>query len=210
MKTPNSVLMSQARETLKGKWLEGVKVTFIYGLITVVIQGIPDIGQFASFVIAGPFALGIAHFWLSFARKQDHNLNQIFSGFHDFWRGLKGYFLVALYTLLWSLLLIIPGIIAALSYSQMYYILAEDKNIGVNAAIDKSKAMMEGNKWKLFLLGLRFIGWALLCILTLGIGFLWLVPYIQVTMVKFYDDIKDIKEKSESEVVPEVIPAPQV
>lgn len=194
MATPNKVLMSEARELLKGNWTEAVKVTFVYILITIVIQSIPKVGQLASFIIAGPFTLGFTYFWLSFTRKQDHNLNQIFEGFNDFWRGLKGYFLVALFTLLWSLLLIIPGIIAALSYSQMYFILVEDKNIGVNAAINKSKAMMNGNKLKLFYLGLRFIGWALLCVLTLGIGFLWLIPYIQVTMVKFYDDVKNTPE----------------
>ena len=58
-------------------------------------------------------------------------------------------------------------------------------------AIDKSKAMMKGYKLKFFYLQLRFLGWALLCILTLGIGFLWLIPYAYVSMAHFYDDIKD-------------------
>ena len=96
-----------------------------------------------------------------------------------------------LFTFLWTLLLIIPGIIAVLSYSMTFYILADDNSIGAMEAIDKSKKMMDGYKWKYFCLGLRFIGWSLLCILTLGIGFLWLLPYMQVSVVKFYDDIKE-------------------
>lgn len=194
MSTPNKVLMSESRDILKGNWTEAVKVTFVYLLIAIVVQSIPKVGPIAGFIIAGPFTLGLAIFWLSFSRKQEYKLNQIFEGFHDFWRGLKAYFLVTIFTLLWSLLLIIPGIIASISYSQTYFILAEDKTIGVNAAINKSKAMMNGNKLKFFYLGLRFIGWALLSMLTLGIGLLWLIPYMQVTMVRFYDDIKNTPE----------------
>ena len=71
-----------------------------------------------------------------------------------------------------------------------FYILADDNSIGAMDAMDKSKKMMDGYKWKSFCLGLRFFGWSLLCILTLGIGFLWLMPYAQVSMAKFYDDVK--------------------
>ena len=58
-------------------------------------------------------------------------------------------------------------------------------------ALRKSKEMMDGYKWKYFCLGLRFIGWALLCVLTLGIGILWLSPYVQVSYAKFYEDVKN-------------------
>jgi uncharacterized membrane protein len=94
-----------------------------------------------------------------------------------------------LYIFLWSLLLVIPGIIAALSYSMTFYIIADDPSIKPQDALKKSKAMMNGYKEKLFYLYLRFILLAMLCILTLGIGFLWLIPYIHITMAKFYDDI---------------------
>lgn len=72
-----------------------------------------------------------------------------------------------------------------------FYILADDKTIEPKEAILKSKQMMEGYKLKFFYLGLRFLVWGLLCILTLGIGFLWLFPWINTTIAKFYDDIKD-------------------
>ncbi len=98
------------------------------------------------------------------------------------------------YIFLWTLLLVIPGIIKAIAYSQTFYILAEDPTISSEAAINKSMAMMDGHKMDYFVLMLSFIGWALLSILTLGIGFLFLMPYIQVTSANFYLNLKESGE----------------
>jgi uncharacterized membrane protein len=193
MKTPNKVLMSQARQLLKGKWGDAIKVTATYLLLSIILKSIPQVGGIISLFISGPFLIGLSIYWLSFSHNQNPKLKQIFEGFHTWWRGFVAYILLLIYTLLWSLLLIVPGIIAAFSYSMTYFILAEDKNITVNDAIDKSKQMMKGNKWKLFCLECRFIGWGLLCLLTFGVGFLWLIPYMWVSFVKFYDDIKATK-----------------
>jgi uncharacterized membrane protein len=108
------------------------------------------------------------------------------------------------FIILWMLLLIIPGIIAALSYSMTFYIIADDETMDAMEAIDKSKAMMDGYKWKYFCLALRFVGWALLCLLTLGIGFFWLMPYMQVTNAKFYEDVKANYMSQQAEPVAEV------
>ena len=190
MKTENVVLMQMARESLKGKWGLAIGTFVVYMLITVIIQKTPIIGPIASLIVSGPLALGLAIFSLSISRNQDAKLEQIFQGNENFGTALGAYLLMILFTLLWMLLLIIPGIIAAISYSMTFYILADDNSIGAMDAIEKSKRMMDGYKWKYFCLGLRFFGWALLCILTLGIGLLWLVPYMQVSMAKFYEDIK--------------------
>ena len=190
MKTENVILMQMARESLKGKWAIAIGTLIVYFLIATALQIIPVIGPIASLIISGPFALGLATFSLSISRDQDPKLEKIFQGFNNFGTALGAYLLMLLFILLWMLLLIIPGIIAAISYSMTFYILADDNSIGAMDAIDKSKKMMNGYKWKYFCLGLRFIGWALLCILTLGIGFLWLMPYMQVSMAKFYDDVK--------------------
>ncbi len=99
-----------------------------------------------------------------------------------------------LYVVLWSLLLIIPGIIAAYGYSMVFFILADDSSIGIREALQKSKTMMMGHRWKYFCLGWRFFGWTLLCFLSLGIGFLWLFPYIQISGAKFYEDLKGEEE----------------
>ena len=190
MKNENVVLMQMARESLKGKWGLAIGTLVVYFLIAVVLQIIPIVGPIAPLIISGPFAIGLAVFSLSISRNQDAKLEQIFQGFNNFGTALGAYLLMILFILLWTLLLIIPGIISGISYSMTFYILADDNSIGAMEAIDKSKKMMDGYKWKYFCLGLRFLGWALLCILTLGIGFLWLMPYMQVSMAKFYDDVK--------------------
>jgi uncharacterized membrane protein len=129
-------------------------------------------------------------FSLSLSRGENARLEQIFEGFRNYGTVLGAYLLMLLFIFLWMLLLIIPGIIASIAYSQTFYILAEDDTIGSMDALSKSKEMMNGYKWKYFCLVLRFIGWFLLCILTFGIGFLWLSPYINVSNAKFYEDLK--------------------
>lgn len=190
METENIVLMQMAKESLKGKWGLAIGTFVVYMLLVGGSQLIPIAGFIAPLIIIGPLTLGLTVFSLSISRNQDAKLEQIFQGFKNFGNALGAYLLMCLFTFLWMLLLIIPGIIAAISYSMTFYILAEDNSIGPMEAINKSKKMMAGYKWKYFCLGLRFIGWALLCILTLGIGFLWLMPYIQVSIAKFYDDVK--------------------
>jgi uncharacterized membrane protein len=188
--TENRILMAQARECLKDKWGLVIGTFVLYMIVTIPISLIPFIGWIISLIIGGPMAIGIAIFSLSVSRKQDAQLPQIFEGFQKFNIGLGAYLLMLIFVILWTFLLIVPGIIAALSYSMTYYIIAENDSIGSLDAITKSKEMMRGNKWKLFCLGCRFIGWALLCILTLGIGLLWLYPYMAVSFAQFYDDIK--------------------
>jgi uncharacterized membrane protein len=193
MKTENAVLMRMARESLQGKWGLAIGTFLIYILITAALGGSakdhPTI-SLISLILNGPLSLGAAIFSLSLARNEEAGVEQIFFGFYKFGKALAAYLLMILFIILWALLLIIPGIIAALSYSMTFYIMADDGSIGAMEAIDKSKAMMYGYKWKFFCLGLRFLLWSILCLLTLGIGFLWLIPWMNVTVAKFYNDIK--------------------
>lgn len=192
MTTENIILMQNAKNSLKGKWGLAIGTCVIYILVTGILTAGKTVGSIVSLIISGPFALGLAIFSISIARNEEANVGQIFLGFSDFGRTLEAYLRILVNIIVKLLLLIVPGIIAALSYSMTFYILADDNAISAKDAIIKSKHMMDGNKLKLFYLGLRFFGLALLCILTLGIGFLWLFPYMNVTMVKFYDDIKYI------------------
>lgn len=189
MKTENKDLMKVARESLRGKWGSAIGPAFVIILITGVISAIPGIGSIISIALSGPFFLGMAMFFLRFSRGQDVHFKQIFDGFHYFGESLGTYLLMSLYILLWSLLLIVPGIIRAISYSMTFFILAENPSLKPSKVLEKSRQMMNGYKMKFFLLQLRFFGWSILCILTFGIGFLWLVPYMQVTYAKFYDDL---------------------
>jgi uncharacterized membrane protein len=183
--TPNKELMKQAREVLQGNWGLAIGAFLIYG----VVAGAASYAGI-SIIVGGPLLLGLIIFSLSLSRKKEAKIEQLFEGFKQFGQSLAAYLLVAIFTFLWMLLLIIPGIIAALAYSQTMYIIADDPKIGASDAIKKSKELMRGKKWKYFCLEFRFFWWTLLAILTFGIGFLWLIPYMQISFVKFYEDVK--------------------
>ncbi|RUA23614.1 MAG: hypothetical protein DSY76_09255 [Bacteroidetes bacterium] len=190
----NSELRNSAKNILSGNWGEAILVTFVYMLIIGALSSMQNKNGFVSvltLVIEGPLLLGVTIFFLKLSREQDARFEDLFEGFKMFTKAVGTYLLMLLYILLWSLLLIIPGIIAAMSYSMSFFILADNPDIRVQDALKLSKEMMNGYKMKYFLMQLGFFGLALLCILTLGIGFLWLLPFIQVTNAKFYDDIKD-------------------
>lgn len=181
--------MRNARESLKGKWGTAIGTFIIYSLITGAAGALKTPGTLVSLLIGGPFALGIASFSLNLARGREARLEQLFGGFDRFATAAGAYLLMLLFIFLWTLLFIVPGIIAALSYAMTFYIISDNPDIRAEDALKKSKVMMEGYKLKLFYLCLRFFLLSLLCILTLGIGFFWLVPFMHVTMAKFYDDI---------------------
>jgi len=94
--------------------------------------------------------------------------------------------MVTVFTLLWMLLLIVPGIIAAYSYRQAFYILHDNPDYSIMQCIAESKAMMKGHKRALFVLDLSFIGWQLLCVLTMGVLLIWILPYVYVTYANFF------------------------
>ena len=99
--------------------------------------------------------------------------------------------LSTIYIFLWTLLLIIPGIIKSYSYALTPYILVEHPEMSANEAIEESMRLMDGHKFDLFYLQLSFIGWAILSILSLGLGFFWLIPYQMTAQAAFYRDIKN-------------------
>jgi uncharacterized membrane protein len=189
-RTANRDLMTQARDCLSGNWGLAVGVVVVGGIISMVAQFIPILGILISLVIGGPLALGIATVFLTIARSEGAEFGMLFDGFKRFATALGAYLLMLLFTLLWTLLFIVPGIIAAIAYSMTFFILRDDPTVGALDAITRSKKMMKGNKWKYFCLQWRFFGWALLCVLTLGIGFLWLQPYMMTSSARFYEDLK--------------------
>jgi len=187
--TENRILMQHARESLRGLWGLAIGTIVVYILIVIAVESIPRIGWLIYMLIAGPLTLGLTIFSLALSRNNSPRFEMLFDGFQNYAVALATFLLEALFVFLWMLLLIVPGIIAAMAYSQAFFLLAEDKTLTPMDALAKSKQLMEGNKWKLFCLCWRFFGWALLSILTVGIGFLFLVPYMQVSFAKFYDDI---------------------
>ena len=146
--------------------------------------------QLLQAIVTAPLMIGISIFFLKIARRQDPLLSDLAGGFYFFIKAVLTYFLMMLFILLWSLLLIVPGIIAAYSYAMVWFVLAEDTTLSPLQALKKSKETMSGKRWKLFCLQCRFIGWYLLSVLTCYIGVFWLFPYFKTAMTHFYLDVK--------------------
>lgn len=190
--TPNRDLTASARAALSGHWTTAVLAFLLYTVVIVIAQIIPFAGIVIGFLVTGPLIVGISGLFLSLFRREEERLSpvRIFDGFNNYLNTFLLYLLYLVFVILWSILLIIPGIVAAFSYAMCYFIMADDPTISPLEAIRQSKAMMRGNRWKLFCLYLRFIGWALLCVVTLGIGYLWLWPYMLTSLAAFYEDLK--------------------
>ena len=144
------------------------------------------------FFVVLPLSLGFANAFLKLLVQGDNALPENMYKFatKNYWHKVWGLFLMTLFTFLWSLLLVIPGIVKMFSYSMTPFILEEHPELTANEAIDHSRAMMKGHKFDLFWLLLSFIGWMILCLFTFGIGYLWLMPYIQTSIAGFYEDVK--------------------
>lgn len=218
MKPTNSELRKQARMTLEGHWGGAVVATLIFFIVGSVLPNISllfplsEAGQVSwnlvwSFLLI-PLSWGFCIYFLSLLRDQNPQVGSIFGGYKDFVRVFTTMLLMSVYIALWLLLLIVPGIIKSLSYAMTPYILRDNPNVGAVEAIHKSRLMMDGSKMKLFLLYLSFIGWGILCVLTCGIGFLLLVPYVQTSLAAFYEDLrKEEAAQVEETVVEPVQPA---
>lgn len=185
----NSEFCNEATDSLSRQWGMAVIATLVYSLLSGLTNQIPIVGWGISILLL-PIEYGMAILFLNNFRGESINVGTLFDGFKDYGRILGTLLLTLVYTLLWSLLLIVPGIIKTFSYSMTCYILKDQPELSFNAAIERSMAMMHGHKMQLFMLYLGFIGWFILSLLTLGIGFLWLIPYVNAAQTAFYLDLK--------------------
>jgi uncharacterized membrane protein len=180
-------LRALARSQLHGSWLAAVGVVLVYYII-IGISGAAIVGPI---ILGGPLTLGFLGYFSRKARGEEAELENLFDGFKFlFVTSFLLNLLMGIFIALWTCLFIIPGIVKSLSYSMAYYILRDNPNIRATEAITRSRKMMKGYKGKLFVLHLSFIGWGILCCLTFGIGFLWLCPYINLSIANFYEDLK--------------------
>lgn len=141
-------------------------------------------------VLGGVVQLGYTGFLLKQHDGQEHEVRDLFSQFERFSVGFLQYFLRQLFTILWSLLLLIPGIIKSYSYAMTPFILMDHPELSAKEAIRRSMEMMDGHKGELFMLGLTFIGWDLLNVFTLGISSFWLNPYKNAAYAAFYRELQ--------------------
>lgn len=205
----NQYYKNEALSALRGNWANALVATIILIALMlffssneavnsyyqrVVIN--PFIGYSLSFVslfVLLPLAVGYINSMRVLLETGDNRLtNNSFSlGFGNWLHVVWGMVLSTIYIFLWTLLLIIPGIIKSYSYALTPYILVEHPEMSANEAIEESMRLMDGHKFDLFYLQLSFIGWAILSILSLGLGFFWLIPYQMTAQAAFYRDIKN-------------------
>ncbi len=155
------------------------------GMLTFML-GVISIYSLAQFVVGGAVELGMCAYFSKRALGENADIKDEFSYFQYFGKALGLRIVTSIFIFLWTLLLVVPGIIASYRYAMATYILAEHPEMGIMEAIEASKQMMDGNKWALFCLDFSFIGWALLSACTLGIGDLFLNPYTRMATAHFY------------------------
>lgn len=153
-------------------------IGLIFGILTIV-----------RFVIGGATTLGYAAFNLDLVDGVDTSASVVFTQYYRLGAGFCMQLLRAIYVALWTLLFVIPGIVASYSYAMTPYILLENPGMGANEAIARSKDLMRGNRMRLFCLQFSFVGWYILSMFTLGIGLIWLRPYVEAAQAAFYREI---------------------
>ncbi|MBN1576020.1 MAG: DUF975 family protein [Chitinispirillaceae bacterium] len=200
MFTSNRDLMTRARASLNGKWGIAIGISMVYFIISA-IAGSPKYLKIIGLIINGPLTVGYYIVFLSLIRKEEVRFSQLFEGFASFLNALGAYLLIIVFVVLWSLLLIIPGIMAAFSYSMTLFLIADNQEMDAFKAIKASKEMMYGNRWKLCCFGCRYTGWFILGIITCGIGFIWIFPYMIAGFAHFYQDLLDNPAKAMEQTI---------
>ena len=193
---PNNFYKEYAKKSLQENWFTAIIVSLVFIVISFVIniifEDLPFIFNILSFFILACLEYGLLLYFLKTVRKESADLNLLFKGFFK----IKEVSLVALmktlYILLWTLLLIVPGIIKAYKYSMTTYLLIDRPELNYKQILDLSTIMMNGHKMRLFMLHLSFIGWFLLTIITAGLAGFYTFPYFQATIASFYEDLKAV------------------
>ncbi len=213
-----SEIKATARERLDGKKKNAAIVIILFALVTglissiinkifpgksveimsgVVIKQSSTLASVIDYVVTLFFGLGLASYFMKITRGEEATFDEVFSKGKLLPKAIVISILAGILIALGFVALIIPGIILAYAYSMITYIYLDNPDIGITDALKKSREMMKGHKFEFFCLGLSFIGWIILGIFTLGILYLWLVPYMNVAQVCFYESIKGNKEEKD-------------
>lgn len=184
----NFSVANQQIYTSSEGWLPELSGLIVGGAIYIILSAFVMAVVF--FILGSIIEIGYSRFNLDLVdRQKEPELSTLF-GYFSYWKTTAlAKLLQTVYVFVWSLLFIIPGIMASYSYAMTSYILAEHPEMAPSEAIARSREMMEGNRWRLFCLQFSFIGWSFLCTLTMGIGNLWLIPYRQAATAAFYRDV---------------------
>ena len=216
------VLKQTALEKLKNNWDSTLKVNAIFlalaifieiplrifgnrwllekGLVSTEAFLVASVAYMIYMFLSIPILYGIKSFYMNISRGLGGRVADVFEGYKQFFPIAAIIFISGLFIILWSFLLIIPGIIKAISYTQILRVKKDNPEMKALECIDESKSLMEGHKMEYFILQLSFIGWSVLTVFTLGILGFWLLPYMETTYAEFYDKLKEIKYGSNAHV----------
>ena len=195
-------LRAAAWEKKKGRWGMLALVFFIYSLIMAACAALSYVvvGAVAVLLLSGPLMLGFTMVCLAVSRRQGASLSKLFEGFSRFGDSLVLFLLMDIFIFLWSLLLVIPGIIKMYSYSMSWFVLHDRPDLTGNEARKRSMYLMRGHKWRLFCLDFSFLGWYLLSALTLGILAFWVTPYHMTARAEFYQELLEEEKKTQQQI----------
>ena len=183
-------IKSLAKKQIKGKILTLFALSLIVGLVTGLCSAVPIVGAIASFLISSALVLSWSSIYLNIVRKgKTPIVEDLLYGFKsgNFLRAVVGAIYYGLFVFLWSLLFWIPGIIKAIAYSQMFFLMADDPKLEAADAQKKSMKLMDGHKMEYFILQLSFFPWFLLILITFGLASIYVNPYTQASYAAFYD-----------------------
>ena len=198
-------LKERAKTSLNGKYGDAILMMIVYflmelgatfvlgftgGLLNLSENIINLLSSIVSGIFSGLFGFGMVSYYLKISRNEEVTYKELFSKFDMAIPYISIALVTGLFTILWSLLFVIPGIIASISYTLVYMIKLDNPEMSTMEVIRKSKEMMNGHKMDYCVLILSFFGWAILGIFTFGILYLWLTPYMNVTFSNFYNSLK--------------------
>lgn len=201
-------LKSDAKRSLRGNYGSAILVLVVYGVLCAIpsilieifrnssedTQGLVSIvAAVLALMISALLTIGETSFFLKVSRNKKVGFGELFSKANLWITCLVAIIMMGIFTSLWTLLLIIPGIIASYRYRLTPYVIADDPKIGGLDAITKSKEIMKGHKMDLFVLDLSFIGWNILAVFTFGLLYFWLAPYMNTTYANFYNALRKKK-----------------
>ena len=195
-------LKQNARYSLISKFSETLKFLLLYFVVSLVISFSVSLltlnGEIATLIayavgiaINGFLYMGYNSFFLKVARDEEVTYKELFRKAKMFWPCIGISLLIGLFTLLGTFLFIIPGIIVTINYSFVYFVKLDNPELKVMEVLNKSKELMNGHKLDFFILIISFLPWYIIGFFTFGLLYLWLIPYMQITFVNFYDEIKE-------------------
>lgn len=192
-RTGNSEIKERAKRNFKDNYWTLICAFLIYcGSISIVI--VMPLAPFISYILGAIVGVGFCRMCVRVYRGEKPQVKDVFDGFNGFGRVLIASVLCWVYTLLWSLLLVIPGIIKYYAYFFTQYIVMDFPRLSASQAIELSKKMTKGCKWKIFMMQLSFIGWVLLSVITCGlVGIFYAFPYMSVALAGIYEEVKNQK-----------------